>query len=105
MVYQSQTQSEAQLEKEMIEQLAQMGYEKVAITSIKKLQENFRVQMNRLNKENLKGTDLSDKEFERLLLTIEGKSVYESAKLLRDKQTIARDDDSTLYLQLMDTQN
>ncbi|WP_394120326.1 type I restriction endonuclease subunit R [Planococcus donghaensis] len=105
MVYQSQTQSEAQLEKEMIEQLAQMGYEKVQIPSIKKLQENFRVQMNRLNKENLKGTNLSDKEFERLLLTIEGKSVYESAKLLRDKQTIARDDDSTLYLQLMDTQN
>lgn len=105
MVYQSRTQSEAQLENEMIEQLVQLGYAKVSIPSIKNLQENFRIQMNRLNKENLNGTPLSDKEFARLLLKIEGKSVYESAKLLRDKQTIARDDDSTLYLQLMDTQN
>ncbi|CEG23836.1 Type-1 restriction enzyme R protein [Planococcus massiliensis] len=105
MVYQSRTQSEAQLENEMIEQLVQLGYAKVSIPSIKNLQENFRIQMDRLNKENLNGILLSDKEFARLLLKIEGKSVYESAKLLRDKQTITRDDDSTLYLQLMDTQN
>ncbi|RNF38878.1 type I restriction endonuclease subunit R [Planococcus salinus] len=105
MVYQSRTQSEAQLENEMMEQLVQLGYEKVSIPSIKNLQQNFRIQIDRLNKENLNGTPLSDKEFERLLLTIEGKSVYESAKLLRDKQTIARDDDSILYLQLMDTKN
>lgn len=105
MVYQSRTQSEAQLEKEMMAQLAQMGYEQVSIPSIEELQANFRQQLNRLNSENLEGAELSDKEFERLLLKIEGKSVYESAKILRDKQIIARDDDSTLYLQLMDTQN
>lgn len=89
----------------MIAQLAQMDYEKTAIPDIKKLQDNFRTQMDRLNTENLQGTPLSDKEFERLLLKIEGKSVYESAKLLRDKQIIARDDDSTLYLTLLDQQN
>lgn len=105
MVYQSRTQSEAQLEKEMMGQLAQMGYEQVSIPSIEELQANFRQQLNRLNSENLEGAELSDKEFERLLLKIEGKSVYESAKILRDKQIIARDDNSTLYLQLMDTQN
>ncbi|MDN3451551.1 type I restriction endonuclease subunit R [Planococcus sp. APC 3906] len=105
MVYQSHTQSEAQLEKEMIEQLVNLKYERVSIPSIQHLQENFRQQLNRLNSENLEGTVLSDKEFERLLLKIEGKSVYESAKILRDKQIIARDDDSTLYLQLMDTQD
>lgn len=104
MVYQSRTQTEAQLENEMIAQLAGIGYEKVAIPDIKTLQQNFRQQISRLNKENLNGTPLSDKEFERLLLKIEGKSVYESAKILRDKQIITRDDDSTLYLQLMDTQ-
>ncbi|UJF27557.1 hypothetical protein [Planococcus sp. 107-1] len=51
MVYQSRTQSEAQLENEMIEQLVQLGYAKVSIPSIKNLQENFRIQMDRLNKE------------------------------------------------------
>lgn len=104
MVYQSRTQTEAQLENEMIAQLAGIGYEKVAIPDIKTLQQNFRQQLSRLNEENLNGTLLSNKEFERLLLKIEGKSVYESAKILRDKQIITRDDDSTLYLQLMDTQ-
>lgn len=64
MVYQSRTQSEAQLENEMIEQLVQLGYAKVSIPSIKNLQENFRIQMDRLNKENLNGTPLSDKEFD-----------------------------------------
>ena len=105
MVYESRTQSGAQLESEMIAQLAGLGYEKLKIPDIKKLQANFRDQVNRLNVENLEGTPLSDKEFERLLLVIEGKSVYESAKLLRIKQTISRDDNSTLYLRLFDTQN
>jgi type I restriction enzyme R subunit len=98
-------QTEQQLENEMIRQLTQLGYEKVSILSIEHLQQNFRNQINRLNKGNLDGSLLSDKEFERLLLKIEGKSVFESAKILRDKETITRDDDSTLYLVLFDTQN
>ncbi|QBP42688.1 type I restriction endonuclease subunit R [Paenisporosarcina antarctica] len=98
-------QSEQQLENEMIRQLTQLGYEKVSIPSVEHLQQNFRNQINRLNKENLDGTPLSDKEFVRLLLKIEGKSVFESAKILRDKETITRDEDSTLYLVLFDTQN
>ncbi|WP_404406433.1 type I restriction endonuclease subunit R [Jeotgalibacillus malaysiensis] len=98
-------QSEQQLENEMIRQLTQLGYEKVSIPTIEHLQQNFRNQINRLNKENLDGVPLTDKEFVRLLLKIEGKSVFESAKILRDKETITSDDDSTLYLVLFDTQN
>lgn len=98
-------QSEQQLENEMIRQLTQIGYERVSIPTIKDLQHNFRNQINRINKENLAGSPLSDKEFERLLLKIEGKSVFESARILRDKETIIRDDDSTLYLLLFDSQH
>lgn len=98
-------QSEQQLENEMIRQLTQIGYERVSIPTIKDLQQNFRNQINRINKENLDGNPLSDKEFERLLLKIEGKSVFESARILRDKETITRDDDSTLYLLLFDSQH
>jgi type I restriction enzyme R subunit len=96
-------QSEQQLEDEMIRQLTLLGYQKVSIPTVEHLQQNFRTQINRLNKENLNGSPLSDKEFERLLLKIEGKSVFESAKILRDKETITRDDDGTLYLLLFDT--
>ncbi|AIY04505.1 type I restriction endonuclease subunit R [Planococcus sp. PAMC 21323] len=105
MVHQARTQSEAQLENEMIEQLVGQGYERVSIPSVQALQDNFRTQINKLNEENLEGQALSDKEFERLLLKIEGKSVFESAKILRDKEIISRDDDSILYLKLFDTQN
>ncbi|AQU78420.1 restriction endonuclease subunit R [Planococcus faecalis] len=105
MVHQARTQSEAQLENEMIEQLVRQGFERVSIPSVQALQDNFRTQINKLNEENLDGQVLSDKEFERLLLKIEGKSVFESAKILRDKEIISRDDDSILYLKLFDTQN
>lgn len=105
MVHQTTTQSEGQLENEMISQLVNQGFERVSIPSIQALQDNFRKQVNRLNRERLNGQPLSDKEFERLLLKIEGKSVFESAKILRDKEIISRDDDSSLYIQLFDTQN
>ncbi|ANU26324.1 type I restriction endonuclease subunit R [Planococcus versutus] len=105
MVHQTRTQSEAQLENEMIEQLVGQGFERVSIPSVQALQDNLRIQINKLNEENLEGQALSDKEFERLLLKIEGKSVFESAKILRDKEIISRDDDSILYLKLFDTQN
>lgn len=66
MVYESRTQSEAQLENEMIDQLTGRDYEKVKVLDIKKLQADFRDQVGRLNEENLESTPLSDKEFERL---------------------------------------
>lgn len=105
MVHQTKTQSEAQLENEMIAQLVKQGFERVSIPSVEELHINFRKEINRLNKERLNGQPLSDKEFDRLLLKIEGKSVFESAKILRQKETISRDDDSTLYVLLFDTQN
>ena len=98
-------QTEQQLENEMIRQLTQIGYEKVSIPSIEHLQQNFRNQINRLNKENLEGSPLSDKEFERLILKIEGKSVFESAKILRDKDRLLEMTMVTLYLVLFDTHN
>ena len=44
-------------------------------------------------------------EFERLLLLVNGKSVYQSAKNLRDKIILTRDDNSQVYLKLIDTKN
>lgn len=51
----------------------------------------------------MNGQLLTDKEFKRVLVAIEGKSIYESAKILRDKLLIEREDGTELYLELMNT--
>ena len=68
--------SEARLENRMIDQLAKQGYSKVAINDVGELEQNFRKQVNIHNKIELKGKDLTDKEFERLMIKISGKSVF-----------------------------
>lgn len=98
------SQTEQQLENELVKRLIGNGYEHVLIPDVSALENNFRQQMNQLNEENLKGHELSDKEFERLLLLIEGKSVFESAKILRDKQVLTRDDGSKIYMLFFNTQ-
>ena len=57
--------SEARLEDRMIEQLVKQGYEKVQINDVKDLENNFREQVNKHNKTELKNKPLSDKEFEK----------------------------------------
>lgn len=90
--------SEAQLEKELIEQLIKQGYEYVKIPDHDALVENFRHQLNRLNKENLKGKDLTDKEFSQITNEIERRvTVFKTAKLLRDKINITCEADRGGY--------
>ena len=98
-------QSEAQLEHQLIENLVAHGYERVIIPDMETLESNFRKILNLFNKGNLKGKDLSDKEFERVMLEINGKSVFQSAKQLRDKFTITRDDGTSIYLSLFDSKD
>jgi len=92
--------SETRLEDRMIEQLVKQGYEKVQINDVKDLENNFREQVNKHNKNELKNKPLSDKEFEKLMVKISGKGVYQSANELRQKQVIERDDGSKVYIEL-----
>lgn len=98
-------QSEAELEKNLHTQLVNQGYEAVKITDYDALLQNFKHQLNEFNKYKLNGQPLTDKEFKRILTLIEGKSVYESAKILRDKLLIEREDGSQLYVELMNTKD
>ena len=82
--------SEAKLEDRMIDQLRKQGYNYVEINDVEQLEANFRKQINIHNKVELKGKDLSDKEFEKLMIKISGKSIFQSAKELRQKQDIIR---------------
>lgn len=94
-------QTEQQLEMKLIEKLVGMGYEyRSDITSYDALLTNLRAIVNEHNKTSLNGEELSDKEFNRLLVSIENKSILESARILRDKITITRDNGETLYIEL-----
>jgi len=96
-------QSEAQLEKNMIKQLCDQGYEQIVISDYEALIANFKNQLNRFNEKKLGGQSLTDAEFSRFLTSIEGKSIFDTAKILRDKQVFQRDDGTEVYLELFNT--
>ena len=95
-------QSEAQLEEQLIEQLKNQNYAQVTIEDYDALLANFKVQFELFNKAKLAGKPLSEKEWERVFNHINGKSIFESAKILRDKFVLERDDNTKVYLMLFD---
>lgn len=101
MVYQS----EFALENEMMEQLESNRYETVTIRNEQQLLDNFRAILNERHADKFKDQPLTDKEFQRLLTMINGKSVFESARILRDKLPLKRDDETEEYLSFLDTKN
>lgn len=98
-------QSEAQLEERLIEKLETQNYERVTIKDYDALVANFRVQINKFNSSVLGGNSLSDTEFTRVINYLVGKSVLQSAKQLRDKFVLDRDDGTTCYLSFLSDVN
>lgn len=90
-------QSEAELEQQLIGQLKGQNYSVVTIPDYQSLVENFKVQFEKFNSEKL-DKPLSDKEWERIFNHLNGKSIFESAKILRDKYVLERDDGTKPYL-------
>lgn len=95
-------QSEAELENQLIKQLTEQGYSEIVITDYDMLLDNFRTQFNEFNKEKLGGNPLTDKEWNRLLNYMMGRTVFESAKVIRDKYVLERDDGSKVYVSFID---
>ncbi|MCT8977344.1 type I restriction endonuclease subunit R [Clostridium sp. CX1] len=98
-------QSEAELEKQLVDQLVNQGYDKVSIVNEEELTKNFRIQLYKHNEKSLNGIPFTDKEFERVLRQLEGKSVFQSAKILRDKFILEREDGSEVYIEFFDTKS
>lgn len=95
-------QSEKELEQKLINLLSNKHkYEFVKIDTLDGLKNNFREQLNELNSDNLKENKLSDKEFERVMIYLEGKSVFQSAKQLRDKFELQRDNGEFIYIKFI----
>ncbi|MBM6800460.1 restriction endonuclease subunit R, partial [Coprobacillus cateniformis] len=84
--------SEKILEEKLLKSLKAEGYEFITIDDKDELHNNFRKQINKHNAKRLNGHELSDKEFERLMLKVQGKGVFASSKILRNLQDIQMDD-------------
>ncbi|WP_196048584.1 type I restriction endonuclease subunit R [Clostridium saudiense] len=98
-------QSEYELEMQLIKQLEAQGYTKISIGDEDVLKANFRKMLFEHNKEKLNNTPFTDKEFNRILIHLEGKSIYNSSKLFRDKFVLEREDGTEVYLEFFNSKN
>jgi type I restriction enzyme R subunit len=95
-------QSEAALENSVVQTLQDLSYEKVLIADETALLENFKKQITLHNLEkHLKNIPLTNSEFERLLISLGGKGVFNSSYNLRQLQPLTRDDGSSTYIELL----
>ena len=89
-------QSEAGLENNLINQLESQGYERVIIKDESDLEYNFKKQLEKFNK-----TRFTDAEFKKILIHLEGGSIFEKAKKLRDQFELQRDNDEVFYVKFL----
>jgi len=94
------TQSEATLETNLIEQLVKLKYQKVTIKDDKALEANLKTQLEIHN-----NITLNDQEFKRVLNYLNKGSVFEKAKLLRDKFSLTCDDGTTKYIEFLNSEH
>lgn len=93
------TQSEAALEKCLIDKLIEGGYERVKISDENGLKDNLKSQIERFNK-----IVLSDDEFNKILLHLESGTIFDKAKKLRDKYALKREDE-VIYIDFFNTKD
>ena len=94
------TQPEQLLENNLVAQLQLLGYNFVTIADEKYLLANLK---NQLEKHN--GIQLTGKEFDRVLNILSKGSIFDKAKILREKQHIVRDNGESLYFEFISTDN
>ncbi len=94
--------SEYEVETKFIDRLESIGYEYIELKNYDDVLDNFKNQLIKFNESKLKeskgSASLSDAEFNRVLIHLDNKSVYESAKILRDKYVLSLDNGKTVYL-------
>ena len=94
-------QSEATLELELVKQLQGLDYALVNVKDEASLLENLKLQLEKHNAKELAGTPLTKNEFDKVLNHLNKGSVFDRAKILRDKMNLSRDDESKIYLEFM----
>ena len=102
--------TEYEVENKFIDIIKRNWYTFSPISSYEDLVQNFRVRLNQLNKDILKGEELSNSEFKEILMYLESKNVFDASQLIREnagkgKIDIIKRNDSPLYLKLVDLKN
>ena len=97
-------QSEAALEKGLIDTLQKMNYDYVHIEEEKNLSANFKKQLEKHNKkklEELGRTEFTEAEFEKILIYLEGGTRFEKAKKLRDLFPLELESGERLWVEFL----
>ena len=84
------TQSEYALEQNLINQLVNQGYQFAEVKNETSLKENLRVQINHHNQKELAGIDLTNDEFQQILIHLESGTRFQKSKKIRDKFCLNR---------------
>ena len=94
--------SEYEVEDIFIDRLEGIGYKFIKLDNYDDVLANFREQLAKFNAKKLaeKGHDasFSDAEFNRIMIHVDNHSVYESAKILRDKYVLQLDNGESVYI-------
>lgn len=94
-------QSEQILEEQLVAQLQKLGYKYAFIADEKALLENLKTQLEKHNH-----IQFSDSEFEKVLNILNKGSVFEKAKVLREKKHhIIRDNGDNLYFEFLNVEH
>lgn len=95
--------SEYEVESLYIDRLDELGYEYVELKNYDDVCENFREQFCKLNSRTLidgKGSaSLSKSEFDRVMIRLENHTIYESARILREKWVLELDNGKSIYVE------
>ena len=93
------SQSEAALEKKLIEQLSSMGYSKVSLKGEASMIQNLKAQIEKHNK-----LSFSENEFSKVLNILNKGTVLDRAKTLRGQQRIEGDDGKSKYFYFINSE-
>ena len=97
-------QSEAALEQGLIQTLQNMSYEYVQIDEETNLRDNFKRQLEKHNIKELSKfgrSEFTDKEFEKILIHLEGGSRFDKAKKLRDLYPLETEDGQRIWVEFL----
>lgn len=97
--------SEYEVEDILIKRLVDINYDFIKMTNYDDLKSNLREQICKVNAEKLieaKGEAmLSDAEFSRILIHLEGHTVYDSARIMREQYVLELDNGKKVYIDFL----
>ena len=101
------TQSEEILEQGLIKTLQEMSYEYISIKEEENLYANFKLQLEKHNRNELAlhgRESFTDKEFDKILLYLEGGTRFEKAKKLRDLKDFQLENGERVWIEFINKQ-